>query len=300
MSVIFRQARADDLEVADRLVVRSINDLTERHGLGPMAVHRPPQFQLFSLNDDPGGLWIAEDQSRILGFAWSWVCGNLWFLAQLFVEPGQQGHGFGTELLRRTLQHAEKSGASNRALITFTFNTVSQGLYIRHGMVPRFPIYNFSVTRDVLLGRLQSAPLRAVRFTGLTTDLPNRAMIDTAALGVDREKHHRYLTGDAATEGFFLYAGEECVGYIYVNREGHIGPVAVVRPDAMQAAFVTALNLAAQTGSQQISAFIPGPAAPALTAAVEYGMRITVPMILLSSHGVADWTQYLPRNPGFM
>ena len=29
-----------------------------------------------------------------------------------------------------------KSGATNRALITFTFNTVSQGLYIRNGLFP--------------------------------------------------------------------------------------------------------------------------------------------------------------------
>jgi hypothetical protein len=45
--------------------------------------------------------------------------------------------GIGNELLKRTLQHAQKMGATNKALITFTFNTVSQGLYIRHGLLPR-------------------------------------------------------------------------------------------------------------------------------------------------------------------
>jgi len=29
-------------------------------------------------------------------------------------------------------------------------------------------------------------------------------------------------------------------------------------------------------------------------------MRITVPMLLMASPGYGDWTQYLPRNPGFM
>ena len=57
MSLVFRPARADEIQRAQELVVRSINDLTERHGFGPMATLRPPDFQLFSLKDDPDGLW---------------------------------------------------------------------------------------------------------------------------------------------------------------------------------------------------------------------------------------------------
>src|SRR5215471_682005 len=55
MSIVFRPAHADELQRAEELVVRSINDLTERHGFGPMASLRPPDFQLFSLKDDPDG-----------------------------------------------------------------------------------------------------------------------------------------------------------------------------------------------------------------------------------------------------
>jgi Transposase DDE domain group 1 len=40
MPVVCRPARAQDLERADELVVASINDLTERHGFGRMAVSR--------------------------------------------------------------------------------------------------------------------------------------------------------------------------------------------------------------------------------------------------------------------
>jgi hypothetical protein len=54
MPILYRPARAQDLERADRLVVGSINDLTERHGFGAMASAHPPHFQLFSLQDDPG------------------------------------------------------------------------------------------------------------------------------------------------------------------------------------------------------------------------------------------------------
>src|SRR5712671_2042933 len=189
MPILCRPARAQDLERADQLVVASINDLTQRHGFGRMAAPHPPNFQLFSLKDDASGLWVAEDADEILGFAWSWVCGDLWFLAQLFVSPGRQGRSIGNELLKRALEHAEKSGATNRALITFTFNTVSQGLYIRNGLFPRFPIYNFSVSRELLLGRLQSRQFRPVSLEQTASDLQNLANIDARVLGISREKH---------------------------------------------------------------------------------------------------------------
>jgi ribosomal protein S18 acetylase RimI-like enzyme len=300
MPFVYRPARAQDLERADKLVVASINDLTERHGFGSIVVSRPPNFQLFSLKDDPDGLWVADDAGEILGFAWSWVCSDLWFLAQLFVSPGQQGRGIGNELIKRTFEHAQKSGAANRALITFSFNTVSQGLYIRHGLFPRFPIYNFSVARERLLGRLQGAQFRCVPLEETASQLHSLAQIDTRALGVPREKHHRYLINDSATRGVSLYAGDDCVGYVYVSTDGHIGPLAVAQPDALGTAFMTALNLAAESGASQVSAFIPGTSDTALSIAVEHGMRITLPMVLMATRDFGDWTQYLPRNAGFM
>ncbi len=125
------------------------------------------------------------------------------------------------------------------------------------------------------------------------------AQIDVRALGVSREKHHAYLLKDKTTKGVMLYDGNGCVGYAYIA-DGHIGPLAVVEPDAMAAAFRTALNLAAESGSAQVSAFLPGASDTALSIAVEHRMRITLPMLLMSSRDFGDWTQYLPRNPGFM
>src|SRR6266446_2281249 len=233
MPILYRPARAQDLARADELVVASFNDFTQHHGFGTIATSHPPNFQLFSLRDDAGGLWVAEEAGEILGFAWSWVCGDLWFLAQLFVSPGHQGRGIGNELLKRTFEHAEKSGATNRALITFTFNTVSQGLYIRNGLFPRFPIYNFRVAREDLMGRLQGPQFRPVPLAEAASDFRNLAQIDARVLGVSREKHHRYLLNDRTTRGVGLYSGEDCVGYAYVSTGGHIGPLAVARPDVL-------------------------------------------------------------------
>ena len=299
MPLVFRPARAEELQRAEELVVRSINDLTERHGFGPMATLRPPDFQLFSLKDDPEGLWVAEANGEIVGFALSWVCGDLWFLAELFVAPDQQGRGVGNELLSRTFEHAGKAGATNKCLITFTFNVVSQGLYIRHGMFPRLPIYAVSGARDALMTRLQGEKLRLTPIEPIASHLKSLAQLDLSSLGVSREKHHRYLLSDSTMNGILIHDGGDCIGYAYVSATGHVGPLAVAQARGMDAVFRTALNLAASSGAAQVSAFLPG-VSEALGIAIEHGMRITFPMVLVSARDFGDWTRYLPRNPGFM
>lgn len=299
MALVYRPARMQDLEVADELIVRSINDLTERHGFGPIAAGRPPRFQTFSLQDDAAGLWIAEEAGQILGFAFSWICGDLWFLAQLFVLPGHQGRGIGNELLKRTLDHAKHAGAANKALITFTFNRVSQGLYIRHGMFPRLPLYFLSAQRETLRQRLPGSGSRHMPLD-LTSHLDRLAAIDTDVLGVSRAKHHRYLLQDSAMIGAAVQADGDCSGYAYISRDGSIGPLAVMRHTDCGDAFIAALGLAVETGAPQVSAFLPGTNEAALRIALECGMRVTIPMVLLSARDFGDWARYLPRNPGFM
>ena len=296
MRAIIRPARDEELQAAEELVARSINDLAERHGFGRIATLRPADFQLFSLHNDPDGLWVAEADGELAGFAFSWVAGDLWFLSELFVSPAHQGSGIGNALLQRAFAHARKTGAGNRALITFSFNTVSQGLYIRHGLFPRLPLYFFQVAREAC----GHAPELRHTDIDFEADLEKLVELDLATLGVAREKHHRFLHSQSAIRGLLLHAGRDCAGYAYISANGPIGPLAVLRHDMMGPAFRTALALAAATGAPQISAFVPGAATEALGAAVAQGMRITLPMVLVAAKDFGDWTRYLPRNPGFM
>ena len=300
MAAIIRPARAEEMQTALQLVVRSINDLTERHGFGPMASARPADFQLFSLKDDPDGLWIAEADGEIVGFTFSWVNDDFWFLAELFISPARQGDGIGGALMARTFEHASKAGARNRALITFAFNTVSQGLYIKHGLFPRLPLYFFRAERASLKERAGQEQLRAVEMANTAAHGELLARLDRSALGFSREKHHRFLRSDGTVKGVLLYRGEDCVGYAYLSASGHVGPVAVLQRDDMGAAFATALDLAAGSEAFHVSAFLPGVNDASLQIATARGMRITFPMVLMSAEEFGDWQRYLPRNPGFM
>jgi hypothetical protein len=91
------------------------------------------------------------------------------------------------------------------------------------------------------------------------------------------------LLNDPATTGVLFCAGSDCVGYSYIGSNGHIGPLAVTRPDILRDAFTTALKLAAEGSAEKISAFLPGTGNSALSLAVNQGMRITFPMLLMAS-----------------
>src|SRR5579885_3654567 len=151
MAIVYRPALEQDFAIAEALPFASINDLTERHAFGAMASPGPHPFLSFSLQDDPAGLWVAEEAGKMLGFAFSWVCGDLWFLAQLFISPDRQNQGIGHALITRTMDQARKSGVTTKALITFAFNRASQSLYIRHGIFPKLPLY-FSQLRATPFG----------------------------------------------------------------------------------------------------------------------------------------------------
>jgi hypothetical protein len=185
-------------------------------------------------------------------------------------------------------------------LVTFTFNTVSLGLYVRHGMYPRLPVYMFSADRKALPNAGSDARMEFRSAEASGSHIATLAALDTSALGVSREKHHEYLLNDPAMKGFLLYEGDDCIGYAYVASTGHVGPLAVTRRDAMAPALRTALRIAAEGQSDQISAFLPGNCETALAVAADHRMRIVFPMVLVSDREFGDWRRYLPRNPGFM
>jgi len=170
---------------------------------------------------------------------------------------------------------------------------------MRHGLFPRCPIYNVEISREALVRSLPEGELRCVPLDGTASHLDSLARIDARALGVSRARHHRFLMNDGATRGVLLYAEDECVGYTYVA-DGHIGPLAVTQQSALGAAFRSALVLAAAGAAQHVSAFVPGPCEAALSTAIDHGMRVAIPMVLMSTNDFGNWTLYLPRNPGFM
>jgi len=101
MDVSYRPARPEDLEPGRRVVEQAYNELRGRNGLRPVAL-REPTFQRFAHAEDPTGLWVAEAEGTIIGFAFNWMRQRFWYLAQLFIRPDIQARGIGHALMSRT------------------------------------------------------------------------------------------------------------------------------------------------------------------------------------------------------
>ncbi len=60
---------------------------------------------LHLLATDPGGCWVAEDATGMVGMATSFVREQAWCLATYAVRPGLQSRGLGKQLLAGALHH---------------------------------------------------------------------------------------------------------------------------------------------------------------------------------------------------
>ena len=112
MSITYRPAKGEDLEDAERVVQEAGNELRVRHGRRPWPAPPPIAFPKFCLAEDPDGLWVAEHGDTIVGFGFSWMTEQFWFLSQLFVRPQTQAKGAGQGLLLKTLMQAQRNGAA--------------------------------------------------------------------------------------------------------------------------------------------------------------------------------------------
>lgn len=300
MAIIYRPARPDDLDSAVRIVQQAYNDLRVRHGLAPTGPLRPPLFQRFCLAEDRDGLWVAEADDTIVGFGFSWMCQNFWFLAQLFIKPGTQGSGLGRTLLLKTLEQAQRNGADNRALITAAYNPISTGLYVRNGMYPREPLYRVAAPASVVDQNITTTGHDAVPIAPWPEPQHWIGKLDEEVLGFRRDSHHRFLLSDFAVRAVRIERAGRPVGYAYVSIEGHIGPLAIA-PDADRKAVVaTAIRCALEEQPEQVSMIVPGRAEQILDAVSIFGFRLDEPYVLLSARPFGDWRNYMPSNPAYM
>jgi len=300
MEVSCRPARPEDLAPGLRVVEQAFNELRARHGLRPVPL-REPAFQRFAYAEDPTGLWVAEAEGTILGFAFSWMRQRFWYLSQLFVRPDIQARGIGQALMSRTLDQAARNDADNRALITTGYNMASTGLYIRNGLYPREPLYRLVAPAVVLAGALvaesgtETTPLGASPGDSAWLDA-----VEQAVIGFQRETQHHFMQSSLGLRALRIDAKERPIGYAYVSAEGHIGPL-LAAPEADEVTVVLAAIREGLLGApKQVSLVVPGRAERILAALSSLGFRIEESMLLMAARAFGDWERYLPSNPGFM
>jgi GNAT superfamily N-acetyltransferase len=111
---MIRPMRPDDVAAAERLSAESFFELDQRtfQRGWPDPELRPASRAgnwvtrtLHFLETDPGGCWVAEDDTGMVGMATSFVRDKTWCLATYAVRPGLQGRGLGKQLLEAAMYH---------------------------------------------------------------------------------------------------------------------------------------------------------------------------------------------------
>lgn len=163
---------------------------------------------------DPGGCWVAEDASGMVGMATSYRRETLWCLATYAVLPGRQGQGIGKPLLAAAMQHGR---ACTRGMLSSSSDAKAVRIYHQAGFALHPQMY--------LTGTLDRSVLPVVEKVreGTASDIDLMDSLDRGARGAGHGPDHelmlqtwRLLVSDTTTGS----------GYAYLNERGQLALLA--------------------------------------------------------------------------
>jgi GNAT superfamily N-acetyltransferase len=157
------------------------------------------------LETDPGGCWVAEDATGLVGFATSIRRELMWCLATYVVRPGRQGQGIGRPLLDAALQHG-------RGCLRGMLSASADPRAVR-----RYHLAGFELHPQMFLsGEVDRASLPVVTKVrdGSTTDIELMDSLDRRTRGAAHGPDHpmlltsfRLLVSDSSTGSGYAYVG---------------------------------------------------------------------------------------------
>jgi ribosomal protein S18 acetylase RimI-like enzyme len=238
---------------------------------------------------DPERFWVADFGGKIGGFGLATRRRTLWYLAALHVLPEFQGLGIGAELVRRCLGSFDPGDSPTMLTTSDSANPVSTGMYLRLGLMPQTAIIQLQGLprslgpQDVVL-RLADGPA--------AEESLNR--VDKTVLGEIRPEDHQCWATVSSMIPYLVFEKDRMVGYIYVDREGALGPAAVERPELLPGTISAALETYAANQSAPVQIRVPSDARETLSTLFSHGINcITEVRLLLTSRRFGLFDRYL-------
>jgi GNAT superfamily N-acetyltransferase len=329
-----RAATPDDLVACAHVWRDGLADYLGRLNQPVMLGDLEPVRRLLAhlLATDPARFWVATrpqgdgglpgrdtagaNGERIVGFGSATVRGTSWFLAMLFVAPGEQARGLGAQLLDRTLPPGRRpahAGAPDGTdtgdgwtfgTVTDSVQPISNALYARLGLVPRVPMLHLAgeIRRPSAFPALPEG-MDGVRFDDLVADDDSGrvassleaavADLDRELLGYDHPQDHGYLRAEKRLGVLYRDRDGFVAGYGYTSRVGRLGPVAVRDRDLLPAVLGHLLGVVRPTGA--FSTWVPGAAGDAVSVLLEAGLRLEpFPALHCWDRPSVDDSRYIP------
>jgi GNAT superfamily N-acetyltransferase len=296
--ITFRRAREEDAERTFEIVQEAQGDLDRKMGREPhgaLPAARVIRFRHFCVRYDGDRFWVAEAGGRMIAAAYATLRDDAWYLDALHVTPAYQSRKIGSELIRRCLTGTGPT--TTLTVLTDAGNPVSNGLYLRFGMLPQ----DSTVTLDGPIGergradaaRPTTGPQLTTRLIDLERDAAALAAYDLATVGFARPTDHEFWLGVPGLEARIVERQGAARGYVYVSTTGAIGPVAVLDPDDLPAALDVAADIAAEAGATSLHIRNFGTARGAVDWAVRRGLRLSGIGLMLSNRPIGRFNGYV-------
>lgn len=214
----------EDVPAAERVSDESffaLDAASRRPGEPEPARRTPPHREAWIertrhfVRTDPGGCWVAEDETGIVGIATSYRREALWCLATYAVLPGRQGQGIGKPLMAAAMNHG--SGCT-RSMLSASGDTKAVRIYRQAGFDLHPQMY-LSGTVD----RTAIPVIEKVR-EGSAADIDLMDSLDRAARGAGHGADHELMLGYP----WPLLVSDSTTGsgYVYLNERGQVALLA--------------------------------------------------------------------------
>ncbi|MDQ4052531.1 MAG: GNAT family N-acetyltransferase [Actinomycetota bacterium] len=218
-----RPMRPDDVAAAERLSAESFYELDQRtfQRGWPDPELRPPSHAgdwrirtRHFLETDPGGCWVAEDDSGMVGMATSFVRETTWCLATYAVRPGLQARGIGKQLLAAAMHHGR---GCLHGMLAASSDTRA---------VRRYRLAGFSLHPQMFLtGTVDRAAIPVIEKVreGTVADTDLMDSIDRQTRGAAHGPDHRLMQG---MWRWIVSDTRSASGYAYFDGQGRVALLA--------------------------------------------------------------------------
>lgn len=183
--------------------------------------------------------WVAEINGEISGYARSIMRDRHRELTELFILPGVQSRGIGSELFKRAFPI---DGTEHRSIIASP-DTRALAMYLKANVYPRFPIMHFSRTPESIA---MESDLTIEVMPPIEEIIETLAAIDLFVTGHRRDAEHRWLISDR--QGFLYTRKGRAAGYGYIGHRS--GPFALLDVQDFPAVLAHAESTAVSSGEE--------------------------------------------------
>ncbi len=295
MPIQYRLGAEEDDPVTFHVFAGANRELSNRRGLPDTIPDDPPArmmaFRRYAREHHAEGYWVAHDGDRMVGFGIGVRHPGVWYLAALQILPEYQGMGIGQRLLELTLRTAEESDTISS--ISAGMQPVSNAMYVRAGMLPWTPAFDWETTDHAGLSPLGTeVDGDDFRRTANVADITD---IDRQIVGIDRTSQLAFWLEQPDLACFVLSKNGAPAGYAYVSDTGAIGPAAVLEQEDAGTLLSAAVERLRANGVDRVGFQVAGLSPEGHKVVQRLGLRIAgTAMIVVTSRPLWTLGHYFP------